>query len=427
MTVLWLFRRELMYLALFVTIAAILSYFTGYFIYILLLVLCAILIRHAVLLSRLERWLSRGAGGKVPVISGVWGDIYYHFYRIKKNEKSRKKKLGKIIEQFRKSTDVLPDAAIVLGNYDEIEWSNKLAKVILGVKKHDKGQRIDNLIRTPEFADFLKRRDEKEALIIASPVNSQIILQCRLVTYAEGQHLFIAQDVTQQRNMELMRKTFVDNVSHELRTPLTVLKGYLETLQDTDDKQSAMLTQSLTQMYAQTERMQYLVDDLLLLARLETQKKQRECVDACALIRRICLEGATIEKSRQRIELSMKSECNIFGEEHDLQSAFTNILINALKYSADDTPVKVIWRESELGLIFEVIDKGEGIAQENIARLTERFYRVDVRRSKKLSGTGLGLAIVKHVLMRHDARLEITSKLGKGSRFRCIFPNSLVC
>ena len=427
MSGLWLLRRELMYIALFIAIAAILSHFTGYFIYMVVLILSIALIRQAVLLSRLERWLSRGAGGKVPTATGIIGDIYYHFYQIKKNEKSRKKKLGKIIEQFRKSTDVLPDAAVVLGNYDEIEWSNKLAKVVLGIKKSDKGQRIDNLIRTPEFADFLKCRDEKQVLIMPSPVDSQIILQYRQVSYAAGQHLIIAHDVTQQKNMELMRKTFVDNVSHELRTPLTVLKGYLETLLDMDDKHSAMLTQSFNQMYAQTERMQYLVDDLLLLARLETQKKQMECVDAGSLIRDICLEGVAIGKSKQRIELSIETDCNIQGEEQDLRSAFTNILINALKYSADDSLVKVIWRKSELGLIYEVIDQGEGIAQVNIPRLTERFYRVDVRRSKKLSGTGLGLAIVKHVLMRHDARLEITSKLGKGSRFRCIFPSSLVC
>lgn len=427
MSGLWLLRKEILSIALFITVAAVLSHFTGYFIYMVVLILSATLVRQMVLLSRLERWLSRGAGGKVPTATGLIGDIYYHFYRIKKNEKSRKKKLGKIIDQFRKSTDVLPDAAVVLGNYDEIEWSNKLAKTILGIKKSDKGQRIDNLIRTPEFASLLKCKDEKQALIMPSPVDSQIILQYRLVSYADGRHLIIAHDVTQQKNMELMRKTFVDNVSHELRTPLTVLKGYLETLQDMDDEHSDMLTQSFNQMYAQTERMQYLVDDLLLLARLETQKKQMECVDAGSLIRGICLEGIAIGKSQQRIELNIESDCNILGEEHDLRSAFTNILINALKYSTDDSPVKVVWRKSELGLIYEVIDQGEGIAQANISRLTERFYRIDVRRSKKLSGTGLGLAIVKHVLMRHEARLEVTSKLGKGSRFRCIFPNSLVC
>lgn len=427
MTILWLWRRELSYLSLFVTIAAVLSYFTGYFMHMVVLILSIAIIWQAVLLSRLERWLSRGAGGKVPTGSGVWGDIYYHFFRIKKLEKKRKKTLGKIIDQFRKSTDVLPDAAVVLGLNDEIEWSNKLARLVLGIKKADRGQRIDNLIRAPEFVELLKSRDEKKTLTIPSPLDRAIILQFRVVSYGVGQHLVIAHDVTQQKNMEAMRKNFVDNVSHELRTPLTVLKGYLETLQEMDESQSAMLSNSLGQMLAQTERMEHLVNDLLLLARLETQKKKNECVNVPLLIKNICQESREIENNNQRIELKLETECNIYGEEQDLQSAFTNLLMNALKYSPDDAPVQVVWKKTAGSMILEVIDQGEGIAEKEIPRITERFYRVDVKRSKKLSGTGLGLAIVKHVLMRHDALLEIKSTIGKGSRFICVFPASRSC
>lgn len=171
------------------------------------------------------------------------------------------------------------------------------------------------------------------------------------------------------------------------------------------------------------ERMQYLVDDLLLLARLETQKKTRELVDIAYLIRDICLESEIAENS-QRIELDLESETNIYGEERDLRSAFSNLINNALKYSAKNTPVKVIWKKNRKGIVFDVVDQGEGLAPSDIRRVTERFYRANVKRTKKLSGTGLGLAIVKHVLIRHDARLEISSKLGKGTCFRCIFPTS---
>ena len=423
----WLWRREITYLSLFTVIAAILSYFIGYFIHMLVMILAFVIIRQVILLSRLERWLSRGAGGKVPTASGVWGDIYYHFYRIKKNEKNRKKKLGKIIDQFRKSTDVLPDAAVVLGDYDEIEWANKRAKPVLGIKKSDRGQRIDNLIRSPEFVAFLKSKDGKQKLTLPSPIDSKIILQFRIVSYGLSQHLVIAHDVTQQKNMELMRKNFVDNISHELRTPITVLKGYLETLQDLDDSQSVMLTNALAQMNVQAGRMQYLVDDLLLLARLETQKKKTKCVDVPLLIKKICQENNAVEKYGERIELNLESDCNIVGEEQDLRSAFTNLLINALKYSADDMPVKVIWKKTTENMIFDVIDQGEGIAAADISRVTERFYRVDAKRTANIRGTGLGLAIVKHVLIRHGAKLEIISKLGKGSRFRCVFPGSRIC
>lgn len=427
MVVLWLWRREFSYLFLLIFSAAIISYFVGFFLHMVVSILLFFIFYQAILLSRFEKWLSLGARGKIPRSLGVWGDIYYHYYRIKKNEKSRKKKLGKIIEQFRKSTDVLPDATIVLGGHDEIEWSNKLAKNILGIKKTDKGQRIDNLIRAPEFADFLKNRDSKKSLTLVSPINENIILLFRIVSYGLGQHLVIAQDVTQQKNLEIMRKNFVDNISHELRTPLTVLKGYLETLQEMDDGQSAMLRQSLLQMSSQAMRMEYLVDDLLLLARLETQKKKKECVDIRLLIESICQDSEIIKKGSQRLELELEADCNLMGEEQDLRSAFTNLLTNALKYSPDNTDVKVIWKSSSEGLVFDVIDQGEGISDLDIPRVTERFYRVEVNRTKKMSGTGLGLAIVKHVLIRHDAKLKITSELNKGSQFRCIFPTSRAC
>jgi len=427
MKILWLWRKEASYIALFIVIAAVISHFVGFFMPMVILILVATLIKQATLLYRLEQWLSQGASGRLPSGTGIWGDIYYHFYRIKQKEKKRKKTLGKIIEQFRKSTDVLPDAAIVLGENDEIEWSNKLAKLVLGIKKSDRGQRIDNLVRAPEFVEFLRNRKDRKSLILPSPINEKIILQYKIVTYAESKHLVIAHDVTQQKMMESMRKNFVDNVSHELRTPLTVLKGYLETLQDMDDSQSVMLSTSLRQMNAQTDRMQYLVDDLLLLARLETKKKKVECVDVANLINNICLESEVVKNQYQRIELAVENGINISGEEQDLRSAISNLIINALKYSPEQTRIKVSWKKENKNIIFEVIDRGEGISAVDIPRVTERFFRAEVKRSKKLSGTGLGLAIVKHVLIRHDAKLEITSKLGQGSQFRCVFPLSRFC
>ncbi len=424
-----LWRKDILLFILLLTIAAILSHFIDHFLEMVIVILAGFLLRQAVLLTRLESWLRTGASGKVPSGHyGIWGDIYYHFHRLRGAKKKGKKRLGKILKQFRHSTDVLPDAAVVLGDNDEIEWSNKLAKQVLGIKKQDSGQRIQNLIRTPEFIHYLKNYTaDSPPLSLPSPIDKGIILQFRVVSYGNRQKLLVAHDVTQQKSVETMRKNFVANVSHELRTPLTVLKGYLETLQDGDEGDSAILTQSLQQMNAQTERMQYLVDDLLLLAKLETQKKKSFCVDVPDLIKRICAESNSIEKFNSRIHLDLQTDTAIFGEEGELRSAFGNLIINALKYSPEDSMVDVIWRKSSEAVIFEVTDRGEGIAAENIPRVTERFYRVDVKRSRKLSGTGLGLAIVKHVLIRHQARLEIESELTCGSCFRCFFPLSLIC
>ena len=417
----WAWRKEILKLLLLIIFATILSTFIGYFSQMLILILLATLIRQAVLITQLEHWLSRGAGGEIPTGSGIWEDIYYHFYRIRSAKKKRKKQLSKMIKQFRQSTDVLPDAAVVLGKDDEIEWSNKLAKKILGLNKGDKGQRIPNLIRQPEFSQYLKNSQENAPLMINSPVDPQSILQLRLVKYGTGQRLLIAQDVTQQKKMEVMRKNFVANVSHELRTPLTVLKGYLETLEEGEhNDESQFLKHSLKQMSAQTARMQHLVNDLLLLARLETQQQKTSYVDIAELIQTICSESSQ-DSINLRIDLQLETKIGLLGNKEELRSAFSNLINNALKYSPVDSTIKVIWQKQVNELYFDVIDNGEGIALAHIPRVTERFFRIDVKRNRKLTGTGLGLAIVKHVLMRHEAKLEIKSEMGMGSHFRCVF------
>jgi two-component system phosphate regulon sensor histidine kinase PhoR len=422
-----IWQKDITRLLLLLLATAIVGGITGLFLPILLLLMLGIIVRQVVQINQFEKWISTGGRGKYPKSTGIWEEIYYHIYRIKKNEKRRKKKLGKMIDQFRQSTEALPDAAIVLGAHDEIDWANKAARDVFGLQQSDKGQRIPNLIRFPEFIHYLKSGDYKEAVTLPSPVDNRITLEVRIVPYGAGLRLLLAQDVTQLKKMERMRKDFVANVSHELRTPLTVLKGYLETLQDLDDEHSPLLTSSFQQMQGQTERMQHLVDDLLLLARLETQQKNTQCVDVPALLSQICKEGDTLQNASRRIELTLETSVHIKGEEQELRSAFTNLLGNALKYSPENSIVKVRWYQDNASIVLAIEDQGEGITKAEIPRITERFYRVETKRLKKVNGTGLGLAIVKHVLMRHDAHLNITSELGKGSCFSCRFPVSRIC
>ena len=420
-------QKEINTVLLLLLATAIVGWMTGLFLPLLFLLMLGIIMRQVVQISRFEKWISTGGKSKYPKTTGIWEEIYYHVYRIKKNEKRRKKKLGKMIDQFRQSTEALPDAAVVLGTHDEIEWANKAARDVFGLQQTDKGQRIPNLIRFPEFISYLQSGDYKQAVILPSPVDNRMTLEVRIVPYGAGLRLLLAQDVTQLKKMERMRKDFVANVSHELRTPLTVLKGYLETLQDMDDGHSPLLTTSFQQMQGQTERMQHLVDDLLMLTRLETQQKKTQCVDVPALLSQICKEGDSLENAARRIELTLESAVHIVGEEQELRSAFTNLLGNALKYSPEDSLVKVRWYQDKDAIVLAIEDQGEGIAKTDIPRVTERFYRVETKRPKKVNGTGLGLAIVKHVLMRHDAHLNITSELGKGSCFSCHFPVRRIC
>lgn len=420
-------QREINSVIALLAFALPLGYFTGYLTLILLVIVTILLIRQTLHINALEHWLSRGAFGDQREQKGIWGDIYYHIWKIKKTEKKRKKKLSRMIDRFRTSTDALPDAAVVLGSYGEIEWTNKAAREVLGLKKTDKGQRIPNLIRTPLFIQCLKSNDYRQKISIPSPVNENIILQISIVPYGAGLRLLLAQDITHLKNIERMRTDFVANVSHELRTPLTVLRGYLETLQEMDNVPNIYF-RSFQNMATQTERMQLLIDDLLLLARLETKAKISEPVAVPDLLKQICQESDLLEKDERRVELSLSTDAHLQGDEDELRSAFTNLIVNALKYSPADKPVKVGWHKIDgNGVYLEVEDFGEGIAAADIPRVTERFYRVEVKRNRKINGTGLGLAIVKHVLVRHDAKLEINSQLGKGSRFRCLFPAKRLC
>ncbi|AEG02605.1 phosphate regulon sensor histidine kinase PhoR [Methylomonas methanica] len=420
-------QREIKIVIALVLPALLLSYFIGHLSLMLLCISVLLLIKQTIAINELESWLSRGAFRDYRDRKGIWADIYYHLWKIKKTDKKRKKKLSRMIDQFRTSTNALPDAAVVLGEYAEIEWTNKAAREVLGLKRSDKGQRIPNLIRAPQFVQFLKSQDYQQKICITSPVNDSIILQISIVPYGAGLRLLLAQDVTQIKNMERMRTDFVANVSHELRTPLTVLKGYLETLLDMDDVPKG-LARSFESMATQTERMQHLIDDLLMLAKLETKAKKFECVTMRDLLEQICHESDLLEKDERRIELTITTESNLKGDSQELQSAFTNLLVNALKYSPATSPVKVGWHQKTDGVLYlDVEDFGEGIASADIPRITERFYRAEVKRNHKVVGTGLGLAIVKHVLVRHDAKLEVESQQGKGSRFRCLFPALRAC
>ncbi len=420
-------QREINFLLAITAPVLLLGYITQHLTLILLALSTFLLVKQTIQIDRLEKWLSRGAFGDKREQKGIWRDIYYHIWKIKKIDKKRKKKLSRMIDRFRTSTDALPDAAVVLGAYGEIEWTNKAAREILGLKKSDKGQRIPNLVRSPVFIHYLKSYDYRQKISIPSPVNENVILQISIVSYGSGLRLLLAQDITHLKNIERMRTDFVANVSHELRTPLTVLKGYLETLQEMDNVPT-LYFRSFQNMAKQTERMQLLIDDLLLLARLETKAKKSECVCVPDLLKQICRESDLLEKDERRVELKINTDSNLQGDEEELRSAFTNLVVNALKYSPPDKPVLVNWNLSENQEVFlEVEDFGEGIAASDIPRITERFYRAEVKRNRKINGTGLGLAIVKHVLVRHDGRLEISSQTGKGSRFRCFFPARRLC
>lgn len=234
-------------------------------------------------------------------------------------------------------------------------------------------------------------------------------------------------DINKQKLvLEKMRRDFVANVSHELRTPLTVVHGYLEVLLEQNIATDNEIKKIFTQMYQQTTRMENIIEDLLLLSRLESDKQEEVShvkVNIAVLIKAVCEEAKTLSgASKHNFHLDIDPELEIFGDKQELQSLISNLVFNAVKYTPTGGHIYVSWYRADNKACFQVRDTGIGIEKKYIHRLTERFYRVDKARSRASGGTGLGLAIVKHVLIRHQAELEIVSELNMGSTFSCLFP-----
>lgn len=382
---------------------------------------------HLTQLYRLEEWLRIERKFQPPESEGIWGDVFNLMYRSQQRNRKRKKRLAKMLQRFQQATAALPDATVVLGENNAIEWFNPAARSHLGLRSpSDVGQRIDNLLRHPEFSKFINS-DTKTPLEIALPRNPNVTLRFNVTPYAKNQRLLIAVDVSKQMRLEQTRRDFVANVSHELRTPLTVVSGFLETMIDAEDPKLREWERALELMQKQAFRMQHIVEDLLLLSNLENSRQppNRSLVDVPAMLA-VIREGAEqlAEGKGHRFNVDITAGLQIVGAEKELYSAFNNLVSNAVRYTPEGGEISLRWYQDGSGIHFEVKDTGMGIAPQHIPRLTERFYRVDTARSRESGGTGLGLAIVKHVLMRHDAMLQIESELGSGSTFRCNFPLS---
>jgi two-component system phosphate regulon sensor histidine kinase PhoR len=238
---------------------------------------------------------------------------------------------------LRRSTAALPDGVIILSSQREIVWFNRQAARLLGLKRPiDVGLRIDNLIRSPEFVLYLHGDDFAMPLVIRPPVQLDLYLALQLVPYGGGQSLLLVRDVTRQMRLEAMRKDFVANASHELRTPLTVISGYLDTLGRRPSIDAAWAG-PIRDMRAQAQRMNAIIADLLELSRLESTdgeapRDRRRAAHAGALHRDALASG---DRPRQ-VLLELESDDGLFGSAQEIESAFTNLLVNGMKYTLSD-------------------------------------------------------------------------------------------
>ncbi|QIZ77032.1 phosphate regulon sensor histidine kinase PhoR [Ferrimonas lipolytica] len=377
-------------------------------------------------LSRLANWLWNERSITPPNGSGSWEPIFNGIYRLQGKNRRRRTHLARMLSRFREGAEALPDATLVLGREGEIQWSNKLAEHLLGVHwPKDAGNRIHNLVRHPRFVRYWNKREFVEPLELVSPVNEDRMLEIRVIPYGDKQRLLIARDITRIKQLEEMRRDFVANVSHELKTPLTVLQGYVEVMQMTAEPDT-MLAKQYGAMEQQSQRMKNLVDRLLVLSRIEsaTDIDFEQQVDMPAVMERIEKEGLELARESHQLEFRIDTNLTVYGDEMQLHSACANLVQNALRYT-DSGKVTVSWALEAGRPVFRVADEGEGIPAEHIARLTERFYRVDSARSRDTGGSGLGLAIVKHALSHHNSVLQVESTVGKGSCFSFELPPTL--
>ena len=371
-------------------------------------------------LARMQSWLANPLPGQVPEGEGIWDEVLAALHRFEREAARREQGLGDALASMRRAVQALPDGVVLLDGANRIEWSNRTAETQLQLDgRADIGQHIGNLVREPEFVEYLRAPSETPVRV-ARP---GIILSLQLIAFGQEQRLLLSRDVTQTERVDAMRRDFVANVSHELRTPLTVLVGFLETLRNLKlDPQRQR--DYLGMMEEQSARMQRIIEDLLTLSGLDAAAPATSDtrVPLRPLLERLKADAEALSNGKHTIRAEIDTRADLLGVESEIASAFGNLVSNAIRYTPAGGSVSLLWHEGPQGARFTVEDTGIGIEPEHIPRLTERFYRVDRSRSRETGGTGLGLAIAKRALARHDASLGIESRPGKGSRFSARFP-----
>lgn len=405
-------------------------------------ILLLYLFSHIFWLHKLLVWFKKPTLKEIPEGPGVWEDVFDALLKYERNNNLNQIKLNSALERFSLTANAVPDGLVILGNVNQIEWCTANAENQLGLNlETDKNLPIVNLIRDSHFIAYLYSEIYTEPLKLKHCRNSDATLEIQVIPLESKQKLLISRDMTQLEKVDVMRRDFIANVSHELRTPLTVVGGFLETLTDMDGAVPDNLKNYFGLMQEQTGRMRRIIEDLLTLSTIESSagNPNNNEIDMHGLLESIQKDAINfsqglhqnVKHAKHHIRLEADANLNLRGSLEELRSAFTNLASNAIRYTPtsdanNSGEILISWYLQDGQAVFSVRDTGIGIEDKHIDRLTERFYRVDRSRSRETGGTGLGLSIVKHILIRHQAKLEITSILGTGSAFSIKFPKARV-
>jgi two-component system, OmpR family, phosphate regulon sensor histidine kinase PhoR len=388
-----------------------------------LLVTIGLLASQLMYLHKLGEWLDDPQSGKLPDGWGAWTDVFARLYRLRRDDERHQQELAEWLARFRQAMHLLPEGVAIMDDVLFLEWCNPAAERHLGLTlERDKGRRVTNLIRHPEFIDYIILGRYEQPLTLAIRGRKLVV---QIIPFENRRQILVTHDATETERIEAMRRDFIANASHELRTPLTVIVGFLEIALADPGLDEKTRTVHLELMTEQAGRMQRLIEDMLTLSRLESDEYplKRERIEMQSLVEQVASDARALSNGRHTIAVSVDGP-DVMGNADELRSAFGNLASNAVRYTPAGGHIALSWTRGPDDLRFEVMDDGIGIDEQHISRLTERFYRVDKSRSRETQGTGLGLAIVKHVLLRHGGKLAIRSVAGKGSVFTASLPNT---
>ncbi len=419
---------------IFLTLILLLSYFASKIfsptiaIIFLVLSLTIYLISHLFWINELSKWLDKPKTKEIPDGKGIWQEIFSKIYKNYRVETKSKKDLTTAMEQFVQAADALLDGVVSLNESNEIIWCNKRAQLMFGINAiKDINKPILHIFRNTEFKKYLEEENFDLPLQIDTE-NSINHVEIKIIPFGRFQKLLTARDISVILKNELVRTEFVSNFTHELKTPLTVISGFIETLDQPENNLSKDTKEIFSLMSDQANRMKDLINDLLLLSNIEASlnKNRSEKISIFKLSENIKSSINKLNKKEHQVKFNIDKKLNIYGSKSEIQSALSNLVSNAIRYTPEKGEIIITWHLINNLPILEVTDNGVGIPKNKINRITERFYRVDEDRSRSSGGTGLGLSIVKNIMLQHQGQLEISSELNHGSTFKLIFPEDRI-
>ena len=373
---------------------------------------------------RFLSWLKNSSYETCPNGYGIWKLIYSCVHPLLKRSKLQENKLKNNLVAFRRVTEAMADGILIIDNNNQIVEITPRAEHYLKIsQEQDCGSNILNHIRHPSFVEYLLSDSLNKTIIIEDLSVDKKALEFKLLPFDATQKIILCKDVTKLRQLEVEKKDFVANASHELKTPLTVINGYLETISEIEINKVEK-NRMLAEMLIQTKRMDELINNLLLLSKLEKFDpiENKRQINISLLVHELSKLSENIDEGRHAIYFDIKDDVFVSGTEDNLRSAFWNLINNAIIYTKKGGKIEVSLDSEKDKAVFAVRDNGPGIEAHHIDKLTERFYRVDSAGSRESGGTGLGLTIVNEIVQKYGASLKIETHPNIGSKFSIIFP-----